>query len=59
MQVKKRGFASLSPERRREIASKGGKTAHRTGNAHRWTTEEARKAGRKSGGVPRRGRETV
>jgi general stress protein YciG len=44
--VHKRGFASLSPERRREIASLGGKSARR---AHRWSAEEARKAGRKGG----------
>jgi DNA-binding CsgD family transcriptional regulator len=42
-----RGFASLSPERRREIASKGGKAAHAAGKAHTFTTEEARVAGSK------------
>lgn len=45
----KRGFACLSPEKRREIASKGGKAAQSKPNAHRWTVEEAREAGKKGG----------
>jgi general stress protein YciG len=44
-----RGFASLSPERRSEIASKGGKHAHKLGVAHQFTSEEARIAGSKGG----------
>jgi general stress protein YciG len=44
-----RGFASQTPERRREIASMGGKKAHALGKAHRWTPEEARAAGRLGG----------
>lgn len=44
-----RGFGALSPERRREIASRGGKAAHESGNAHEYTSEEAREAGRKGG----------
>ncbi|KQV46171.1 MULTISPECIES: KGG domain-containing protein [unclassified Duganella] len=40
-----RGFASMDPERQREIASEGGKAAHASGNAHEFTSEEARKAG--------------
>lgn len=40
-----RGFATLSPEQRRAIASKGGKAAHAKGRAHRWSREEARAAG--------------
>jgi uncharacterized protein len=44
-----RGFASMSPERQREIASKGGRAAHEKGTAHEWTPEEARQAGRKGG----------
>lgn len=44
-----RGFASMSEERRREIASKGGKAAHESGNANEFTPEEAREAGRKGG----------
>ncbi len=45
----KRGFASMSPEKQKLIASKGGKTAHKKGTAHKWTSEEARQAGRKGG----------
>ena len=37
-----RGFASMDPERQREIASEGGKAAHASGNAHEFTSEEAR-----------------
>lgn len=44
-----RGFAAMDDEKQREIASKGGKAAHESGNAHEFTSEEARKAGRKGG----------
>lgn len=44
-----RGFAAMSPERRREVASKGGKAAHAKGAGHQFTSEEAREAGRKGG----------
>ena len=44
-----RGFAAMNPERQREIASEGGKAAHQSGNAHEFTSEEAREAGRKGG----------
>jgi general stress protein YciG len=40
-----RGFASMDPERQREIASEGGRAAHASGNAHEFTSEEARRAG--------------
>ena len=40
-----RGFASMDPERVREIASEGGKAAHASGNAHEFNSEEARRAG--------------
>src|SRR5262249_4922370 len=45
----KRGFGSMSPEKQREIARKGGKAAHAKGTAHEFTPEEAREAGRKGG----------
>lgn len=45
----KRGFASMDQRKQREIASKGGKAAHRSGNAHEFTADEAREAGRKGG----------
>jgi Stress-induced bacterial acidophilic repeat motif len=46
----------MSPEKQREIASKGGRAAHEKGTAHEWTAEEARSAGRKGGQVSRGGR---
>jgi len=52
----RRGFASMSPEKQREIASKGGRAAHLKGTAHEWTSEEARSAGRKGGMISRGGR---
>ncbi len=52
----RRGFASMSPEKQREIASKGGRAAHQKGTAHEWTADEARVAGRKGGQVSRGGR---
>lgn len=45
----KRGFASMDKKKQKEIASKGGRAAHRTGKAHEFTPEEAREAGRKGG----------
>ena len=45
-----RGFASMDPERQREIASEGGRAAHASGNAHEFTSEEARRAGSLSHG---------
>jgi uncharacterized protein len=44
-----RGFAGMDPERRREIASMGGRAAHESGNAHEFDSNEAREAGRKGG----------
>jgi uncharacterized protein len=52
----RRGFASMSPEKQREIASKGGRAAHEKGTAHEWTADEARSAGRRGGQVSRGGR---
>jgi general stress protein YciG len=49
MATEDRGFASMAPEKQREIARKGGKAAHEKGTAHEWTSEEARTAGRKGG----------
>lgn len=44
-----RGFASMDPQRQREIASQGGRAAHQKGTAHEFNSEEAREAGRKGG----------
>lgn len=41
----RRGFASMDPNQQRAIASLGGRAAHRSGNAHEFTSEEARRAG--------------
>jgi len=58
MTKSRKGFASLTPQRRKEIASMGGKAAHAEGVAHKWTKEEARIAGaiggRRSGESKRR-----
>jgi hypothetical protein len=45
-----RGFASMDPQKQREIASEGGRAAHASGNAHEFTSEEARRAGSMSHG---------
>lgn len=44
MGVKNRGFASLSKERRQELAKKGGEAARDKGVAHKWSPEQARAA---------------
>jgi len=49
MKKDRRGFASLTDERKREIASMGGKAAHAKGTAHEWSIEQARAAVRKGG----------
>jgi uncharacterized protein len=46
---KPRGFAAMTPERRREVASAAGKAAHAQGRAPEFTPEQARAAGRKGG----------
>ena len=45
----RRGFASMDPNRQKEIASKGGRAAHAKGTAHEWSSDEARVAGQKGG----------
>lgn len=54
--MKPRGFAAMSPEKRREICSKGGKRSHELGTGHEWTKDTAREAGRKGGKASRGGR---
>lgn len=51
-----RGFAGMDEARRREIASKGGRTAHARGTAHEFDSAEAREAGRKGGQATQRSR---
>lgn len=55
----RRGFNAMSPEKQREIASKGGRAAHEKGTGHEWTPEEARAAGKKGGQISRGGRGRV
>src|SRR6266568_2226100 len=51
--VKKlRGFASMSPEKRRAIASLGGRRASELGTGHRWNSQTAAIAGHKGGSAP-------
>ncbi len=45
----KRGFGSMDKEKQRKIASRGGKAAHKSGKAHKWTKEEASLAGKLGG----------
>ena len=52
----RRGFAAMSAEKQREIASLGGKAAHAKGTAHEFSPEEAREAGRKGGQAAQRAR---
>ena len=52
----RRGFAAMSPEQQRRIASEGGRASHESGRGHRFSTEEARAAGRKGGQISRRGK---
>jgi hypothetical protein len=40
-----RGFASMDPQKQREIAAEGGRAAHASGNAHEFNSQEARRAG--------------
>lgn len=59
MATEDRGFASMDSNRQREIASKGGRAAHKKGAAHQWTREEAQAAGRKGGLARHRKSQTV
>ena len=52
IKVSRRGFASMDPAKRREIASQGGRAAHAKGKAHQFSHEEVgcrRQEGRRSG----------
>ncbi len=44
-----RGFAALTPEQHRAIASSGGRAAHAQGTAHKFTPAEGRSAGQRGG----------
>lgn len=51
-QVRKRGFASMTPERRREIASKGGSSVKPENRSFSKDRNLAARAGRKGGLAP-------
>ena len=42
-----RGFATMSKDRQREIASRGGRAAHEKGTAHEFSSQEATLAAKK------------
>lgn len=46
---KPRGFAAMTPETHKSVASKGGRAAHSLGVAHKFSKEEASAAGRLGG----------
>lgn len=52
----RRGFAAMDRDRVREIARMGGTAAHQLGKAHRFSSDEAQRAGRKGGTAPHRSR---
>lgn len=52
----RRGFAAMSTDMQKKIASKGGKAAHKQGVAHKWDAKAAAEAGRKGGVASRGGR---
>ena len=54
MSTSTRGFASMSKERRRNVAAMGGKRTNELGKGHKWNSESAREAGRKGGRISRK-----
>lgn len=54
--AKKMGFAKMTPEERKRLASLGGKAAHAAGTAHEWNSIEAAKAGKIGGQNSRSGK---
>jgi len=58
-QGSERGFAAMNPERRRELARRGGKASHAQGKGHQFTAEEASAAGKKGWGAASRRRRAM
>lgn len=56
---KKTGFASMSKERVREIASMGGRKATELGTRYKFTSEKAKEAGKKGGHAAQRRRQEM
>lgn len=48
------GFRTMTPERMREVASMGGREAHRKGSAHKFSPEEASAASKKGWAMRRK-----
>jgi general stress protein YciG len=46
---RKRGFAAMDPETHRQVARRGGRTAHGRGTAYTFTQEDRRKGGERGG----------
>ncbi|RZK31312.1 MAG: general stress protein [Hymenobacter sp.] len=44
----------MDPALQHRLATEGGKASHASGRGHKWTTEQAREAGRKGGLISRR-----
>lgn len=55
---KPRGFAAMDPEKRREIAVRGGKNVPRDRRAYAQNRELASAAGKKGGAISRRSKKT-
>jgi general stress protein YciG len=53
----RKGFAAMTTERRKAIASAGGKAAQKQGVAYKFDAEKAREAGRKGGKAISKNRE--
>jgi len=51
----RRGFAAMSADKQREIASMGGKASHAKGTGYEWNSESARAAGIKGGMASHKG----
>ena len=51
---KPRGFAAMDRATVRELARRGARASQARGTAHRFTSDEARAAGRKGGSAPHR-----
>jgi general stress protein YciG len=50
------GFGAMDPAKQRDVAAKGGRASHERGEAHEFTSEEGRVAGRKGGELVSRDR---
>lgn len=52
-----KGFAVMTPEQKKEIASAGGRAAHAQGKAYKFSSEAAKVAGQKGGRTVSQNRE--